>query len=93
MNDGSTDSSLKIVEKYSCDAIKILSQDNAGASAARNTGLKLSLGEYIQFLDADDIISSNKLEVQIALLKENPGKICYCPTVHFFDGEDFLNAL
>ncbi len=91
VNDGSTDSSLNVAKSFECENIKVLTQSNNGASAARNYGLKEANGAYIQFLDADDVLSKNKIGEQVHLLYQNPGKVAYCPTVHFFDGEDYLN--
>ena len=64
VNDGSTDNSLKIVEEFanSDDRIKIFSQENKGASASRNHGIKKSQGDYIYFMDSDDILELNALE-------------------------------
>jgi glycosyltransferase involved in cell wall biosynthesis len=74
VNDGSTDNSLnmakKVKEEFCNVNIIIISQENRGASAARNTGIKIAKGEYIQFLDADDIISSNKISEQIKILTQ-----------------------
>lgn len=56
VNDGSTDATLHVLEPYQTDArIKIISQKNQGVSQARNTGIENARGEYIGFLDADDI--------------------------------------
>src|SRR5579875_322194 len=65
IDDGSTDSSFNVAETYKSDNIIVVKQENKGASAARNHGLKLAKGEYIQFLDADDILDVNKIEYQI----------------------------
>jgi len=54
VNDGSTDNSLKQVEKFSDLRIKIFNQENQGVSVARNFGIEQSKGKYICFLDADD---------------------------------------
>ena len=64
VNDGSTDDSLKIVEELatSDDRIKIFSQENQGASASRNHGVKKTHGDYIYFMDSDDILELNALE-------------------------------
>lgn len=61
INDGSTDNSLKICEEYAKidQRIRIFTQTNQGVSAARNLGLKYSNGEWITFIDADDIIENN----------------------------------
>jgi len=64
VNDGSTDNSLDILEHYSLfdSRIKIINQENKGLSAARNTGIKASIGKYILFIDSDDYISSIAVE-------------------------------
>lgn len=65
VDDGSTDNSLNILEKYSeqYDNIIVLKQENAGAGAARNNGMKIAKGEYLSFLDADDFFELNMLEL------------------------------
>lgn len=88
VNDGSTDNSLVVAKKFESEKIKIYSQVNSGASAARNHGLSMAKGEYIQFLDADDLISENKIEEQISMLNGCTDKVAVCNCVHFFDGTD-----
>lgn len=88
VDDGSTDNSLRIARNFECDSVKVLSQQNKGASAARNTGLKEAKGEYIQFLDADDLLSKNKIESQINQLIELPEYLAVCGTIYFQDGTD-----
>lgn len=57
IDDGSTDNSLKLLEKYAeeYNFIKITSQENRGSGKARNVGLNIATGEYVAFLDSDDI--------------------------------------
>lgn len=64
INDGSLDNSLNITKHHSNtdNRIKIINQDNKGLSAARNTGLRNAIGEYIFFLDSDDILLENAIE-------------------------------
>ncbi|RRD40774.1 glycosyltransferase [Leptotrichia sp. OH3620_COT-345] len=64
INDGSTDKSLCILEKYEKEykEIRVILQENQGASAARNEGIKASGGDYIYFLDSDDWIESESFE-------------------------------
>ena len=64
VDDGSKDNSLNILNEYAKKDLrfKIISQENAGAGAARNNGLKLAQGEYVQFLDADDYFEPTMLE-------------------------------
>lgn len=87
VNDGSTDDSVSIVRKYmQRDArIRLFEQENKGLSAARNAGLRLAQGEYIQFLDADDILLPNKLEMQVAVLEQCKSDVCVCHHTMFTD--------
>ena len=93
INDGSTDNSLEITRKFESDKVKVYSQSNKGASAARNYGLKEAKGKYIQFLDADDYLSSNKIEEQVRILEADDSKVALCPVIHFFDGEEVNEKL
>jgi glycosyltransferase involved in cell wall biosynthesis len=71
VDDGSTDASLEIAERIG-DPVRCLRQENAGVAAARNRGLSAATGEFIAFLDHDDLWPSEKLEVQVAALEANP---------------------
>lgn len=64
INDGSTDKTFEIVKKYESknSNIKLINQDNQGASVARNRGIKESTGDYIYFLDSDDWIETGSFE-------------------------------
>lgn len=67
INDGSTDNSAEIVNKQFYDKrIRYIYQDNAGVSSARNRGIKEAIGEWILFLDADDILYPNALKILIS---------------------------
>lgn len=75
VNDGTKDRSLEIAERIAAEYsnIKIISQENQGLSAARNTGLAAAKGEYIWFIDSDDWIEENCLgQIIQALLKDEP---------------------
>ena len=65
VNDGSTDNSLKILEKYALkeSRIKIINQKHLGPSSARNAGLNAANGEYIVFVDSDDWVENNLVEL------------------------------
>jgi len=91
IDDGSTDQSLAILKRFEYDNLKIFSQANKGASAARNFGLSIAKGEFIQFLDADDFISFNKIENQINLAIVNSNKLIVCSTIHFLNGENYID--
>ena len=73
INDGSTDSSLEILNEYSTDnRITIITQANQGSAIARNKGLDIAQGEYIGFLDADDIyINRQSLEIMFDAAKKH----------------------
>ena len=88
VDNGSTDNSFLIARTFESKNFKVFSQVNKGASAARNRGLREAKGEYIQFLDANDLLSVDKIENQVNLLEENRGKISVCSTVHF---QNWLN--
>ena len=64
INDGSEDNSLSILERYASmdNRIKIISTENRGLGAARNSGLELATGEYVAFVDADDWIDKETYE-------------------------------
>jgi glycosyltransferase involved in cell wall biosynthesis len=69
VDDGSTDNSLAIARKYESFGVRVIYQTNQGASAARNQALQISKGDFIQYLDADDLLAPNKIELQIQLLQ------------------------
>ena len=74
VNDGSTDNTESIAKKW-CEKdsrFRLTNKENGGLSSARNWGIKESKAEYIAFLDADDILTPDSLEIRInTLLKEN----------------------
>lgn len=72
VNDGSSDSIIPWANKLIDPRVKLISQTNQGASAARNTGLAHAQGEYIAFLDADDLWQPTKLEQQVRCLDQQP---------------------
>jgi len=92
IDDGSTDNSLNIAKLYQCNWIKVLHQENKGASAARNRGLSEAKGEYIQFLDADDILSPDKIMSQLEVIDGHKNYLGLCGTAYFNDGDDPLNT-
>ena len=72
VDDGSTDGTEAMI-KSDYDFVKFIKQKNKGVSAARNIGIKVSIGEWICFLDSDDEWKKDKLEKQINAMKSNPG--------------------
>ena len=76
VDDGSTDNSAdRAKEKYPW--IKLITTQNQGASAARNTGTKESKGEFIQYLDADDLLAPGKIRKQLDIINESEVDIAY----------------
>ena len=71
VDDGSTDDTASVVKRYGT-AVHYISQDHAGASAARNTGIEAAQSEWIAFLDSDDEWLPEYLQEQMALLQRNP---------------------
>jgi glycosyltransferase involved in cell wall biosynthesis len=74
VDDGSSDNSFKIAQDYEAihANIKVFSQVNSGAPTARNRAFSESTGEYIQYLDADDLLDLKKIELQMKVLKKEP---------------------
>ena len=75
IDDGSIDATASVARAY---PLHYAYQDHAGAASARNTGLKLARGEFIAFLDSDDLWLPQKLELQIQAFEVNPElQICF----------------
>ncbi|MCX7592248.1 MAG: glycosyltransferase family 2 protein [Fischerella sp.] len=72
VNDGSSDNIVEWVSGITDSRVKLISQANQRVSAARNTGITNAQGEYIAFLDADDLWEPTKLEKQVCCLDEKP---------------------
>lgn len=79
VNDGAKDSSREILQQYADkDArIKIIDQENGGAFAARNVALKHITGDYVQFVDADDAIEPQCLELAVGILNQERADMVY----------------
>ncbi|GAB3903586.1 glycosyltransferase family 2 protein [Mucilaginibacter boryungensis] len=88
VDDGSTDNSLAIINSFTDKRVIVINQKNQGASTAKQVGLNNVSGDYIQYLDADDLIAENKIEKQVNALINNHNKIAICKTAHFFTGDD-----
>lgn len=85
INDGSTDNSLEIVSGIEDRRIRIINQQNAGVSAARNRGAKEAKSEYIFFLDADDYIYPDCLMVLMNLRNKYPAADLWCGNYEMVD--------
>jgi glycosyltransferase involved in cell wall biosynthesis len=84
VDDGSTDATLAAAREYEDRGVRVLSQPNRGPSAARNAGVQASRGAYVQYLDADDLMSPDKLELQVQRLAQEPaGALAICRWARF----------
>lgn len=74
VDDGSTDETLAVARKFACDNVQVVTQTNHGAAATRNKAFSLSRGDYIQWLDADDLIAPDKITRQMEALDHSASK-------------------
>lgn len=93
VNDGSTDGSANILNEYAApeSRIKVVTQPNGGLSAARNAGIDAAEGEYVLFLDSDDWLEENALEVLSANL-EDEDMLCFSGRRYFESDRAFHEA-
>src|SRR5581483_1255956 len=91
VNDGSKDGTAEIGRRYAArhpGKIFYFEQANAGVSAARKNAIERSRGEYITFVDADDLLLPQKAERQVAYLEAHPEcDACYSEIYHFLQSE------
>jgi glycosyltransferase involved in cell wall biosynthesis len=80
VDDGSTDNSVAVIRSFG-EKVKLIQQVNQGPGAARNEGLRMARGEFIQFQDSDDLFSRNKIERQSKLLEQSGADIVFSPWV------------
>lgn len=94
IDDGSNDNSLKVAMALSADdhRIRVIATENHGASAARNLGMELCTGEFIAFLDADDIWVPLKLETHLKHHRARPEICASYARISFLDPDAGLNA-
>jgi glycosyltransferase involved in cell wall biosynthesis len=108
VNDGSSDRTLEVVKSINDERLKIFDYQQAGVSIARNRGMSQATGEYIAFLDADDLWTVDKLELQLEALRKNPeagvayswtslideqGKLLYPGNRIFYEGDVYGELL
>ena len=70
VDDGSRDQTLQIARQFASEDVSVVTQENQGAAAARNKALQLCQGDYVQWLDADDLLSREKVTGQMAAAQE-----------------------
>jgi glycosyltransferase involved in cell wall biosynthesis len=76
VDDGSTDGTLEIARQFESEQLRVVANEHWGAAATRNEALALSKGDYIQYLDADDVLAPDKIEKQMKALGESPENLC-----------------
>lgn len=90
VDDGSTDETVEVARLW-CkrdERFQLVQQDNLGVSYARNNGARMARGEWLQLLDADDLIESEKLRAQYEFARNRPDVDVVLGEVRFFEGDD-----
>ena len=87
IDDGSTDESFDVAKQFVSDKVQLYRQANRGVSAARNVAFKYSKGDFIQYLDADDILDSRKIEEQVNILRGYPDSALATAKRYYFQKE------
>ncbi len=89
VNDGSTDSSKNICEKWELkdNRIIVINKDNGGLSSARNVGIKQSKGSYITFIDSDDYVEETFIEEMLQQIKKENSDIAICNRYYHYENK------
>jgi hypothetical protein len=87
IDDGGNDNSLNICQQFHDPRIKIIKQENRGLAGARNTGIRNARGQYLAFLDSDDLWGPKKLEMHVSHLEKSPAVgVSYSASIFIDDG-------
>lgn len=92
VNDGSSDDTEKVLQQF-VSKIHYIKQSNAGVSAARNLGLSVAKGDFIQYLDADDLLGEDKISIQVNELLKYNADVAYGNWVKFKETENTFQEL
>ncbi len=86
VDDGSCDNTVRVARAFESQGVRVITQDNRGPCAARNKALAYATGEYIQWLDADDLLASDKIAKQLSTVRsKNRSRVLLsCPTGTFY---------
>ena len=87
VDDGSTDDSFEIARKFTTRGVVVLSQAKQGASAARNRAFAASSGEYVKYLDADDLLDPRLLETQMERINESDTAVAGAAWGRFYNDD------
>ena len=86
IDDGSSDNSIKLVEEnFNDKRIIVLKQENQGSGQARNNGIKIASGDYLFFVDSDDFIANETLEIMLSKMIEEKTDWAICDYYKYFD--------
>ena len=90
VDDGSTDQSAELCDRWAekDERISVVHQNNGGLSNARNTGLDRAKGEYLTFIDSDDIVSHLLIEKLVLKSESESADISICDVQHIFSEDD-----
>lgn len=93
VDDGSTDNTYAMIKRLLCHTnelvVKYIFQKNGGVSSARNRGINIASGQFISFLDSDDILLPRKISSQVKMMKKENADICYGNYYRTKDENDF----
>lgn len=95
VNDGSSDNTKQIIQHYAelDERIILLNQENKGLSGARNSGIEVSKGEFITFVDSDDFVDRNYVEFLISKMLENELDLVSCNYITFGNDDESINGI
>lgn len=85
VNDGSTDNTTGVCASFKQERLKVISQENKGQDAALNTGYQYSSGDYIKFMDSDDLLNPEMIERQMEVLDGSEDFVAYGEWARFYD--------
>lgn len=92
IDDGSKDKTIEVVKQIADPRVQVFAYPNGGVSVARNRGIEQAKGEFIAFIDNDDLWTEDKLELQIAALEKNPqASAVYSWTVNMMDDGESIS--
>lgn len=92
VDDGSTDESSEICDRYTDQRVKIIHKENGGLGSARNAGLDIASGKYVTFVDGDDEIEKNHIENLYRLMVLKKCDTCLCGHTKVYSNSRFVNA-
>lgn len=93
IDDGSTDKTVELLSTIADPRLKVFSYENGGLPVARNRGIERATGEYLSFIDADDLWTPDKLETQLAALQAHPDAgVAYSWTAFIDENSQYLYA-